>query len=124
MNARVPPEVTCKGFVIGNGDGSAYRTMEQGVCVWTPDREKALHFARRCDAELFCEEDEDACHIWPVALEVDPISDVTRLVADVVSYAGDLGLVVTVSQMSTAPFRMGGYSTISQVRERRPRAGE
>lgn len=51
----------------GNGT-PMYRTLEQGVPVWTADSLKALRFARREDAELFAAEDEDAWliteHSW------------------------------------------------------------
>lgn len=51
----------------GNGT-PMYRTLEQGLPVWTPDSLKALRFARREDAELFAAEDDDAWlvteHSW------------------------------------------------------------
>lgn len=122
MNARIPNEVTCKGFVIGNGDGSAYRTLEQGVPVWTPDREKALHFARRCDAELYCREDEDAWHIYPVAtidLEAPTLRD---LASALIRDAESAGLVIAMWQISLPPLAMGRYITVCDVREQRPRA--
>lgn len=48
------------GWVIKDGQGSLYRTMDQGMPKWTGFKENALHFSRRQDAELFAAEDEDA----------------------------------------------------------------
>jgi hypothetical protein len=63
------------GWVIENGkkegDGLAYRFMDNdhgGVVGWTPDKDKALRFARRDDAEAFAYHDEHAWrvtqHLW------------------------------------------------------------
>jgi hypothetical protein len=59
------------GWLVENGKSGEelrYRTMEQGLPVWTTDNLKALRFARRVDAELFAAEDEDAWrvaeHVW------------------------------------------------------------
>lgn len=117
MNARIPPEVTCKGFVIGNGDGSAYRTLEQGVPVWTPDREKALHFARRRDAELFCAEDEDAWHIYPVATIDHEAPRLRDFASALIRDAEREGLVLSVWQYPLTPLAMGHYATVCDVRE-------
>lgn len=52
----------------GSGPQPRYRTIEQGMPVWTTDPNKAIRFARRSDAEMFCAEDEDAWrvteHMW------------------------------------------------------------
>lgn len=45
------------------GEGIAYRRMDQGIPTWTEDPHKAMRFARRADAEMFAEEDEDAWRI-------------------------------------------------------------
>ena len=45
------------------GSGLAYRRMDQGMSTWTEDPHKAIRFARRADAEMFAEEDEDAWRI-------------------------------------------------------------
>jgi len=51
-------------LIEGGGNGTPrYRTMEQGMFVWTTDPLKALHFCRRQDAELVAAEDEDAWRI-------------------------------------------------------------
>lgn len=55
------------GWLIENGlggDALRYRTMRQGMSVWTADHNEALRFCRRADAERFAEEDEDA---WRIA---------------------------------------------------------
>jgi hypothetical protein len=45
-----------------------YRTLEQGMPVWTNDNQKALRFARQIDAELFAEDDPEDIriteHMW------------------------------------------------------------
>ena len=53
-------------WLVERGDSGPprYRTMEQGSIVWTDDVNKALRFARRQDAEMFCADDADA---WRVA---------------------------------------------------------
>ena len=59
------------GWLIENGKSGRdlrYRTMEQGLTAWTEDHHKAIRFARRVDAEMFCAEDMDAWriteHVW------------------------------------------------------------
>lgn len=59
------------GWLVENGksgDELRYRTMRQGMIVWTADHNEALRFARREDAERFAAEDEDAWrtaeHAW------------------------------------------------------------
>lgn len=59
------------GWLIENGkfgDELRYRTIDQGLPVWTADHMKAIRFARRADAELFAAEDDDAWriaeHVW------------------------------------------------------------
>jgi hypothetical protein len=57
-------------WLVERGDNGPprYRTMSQGLILWTDDISKALRFARRKDAEMFAEEDEDAWriaeHMW------------------------------------------------------------
>lgn len=58
-------------YVATNGESDErmlFRTMKDGFANWTGDIDKALQFARRYDAELFCEQDEDAWQIMPIAL--------------------------------------------------------
>jgi hypothetical protein len=69
--SREPEWTREVGWLVENGksgDELRYRTMEQGLAVWTADNLKALRFARREDAEMFSQEDEDAWriaeHIW------------------------------------------------------------
>jgi hypothetical protein len=85
MNANAPRQFTCgvtgivqasaeieeasAGWRIENGkrgDELRYRNMERGWPTWTADKEQALRFARRTDAEKFAAEDEDAWLIVPV----------------------------------------------------------
>ena len=50
-------------WLVEDGSGRRYRTMEQGLIVWTDDPLKAIRFARRADAELFAAEDDQAWRI-------------------------------------------------------------
>jgi len=55
------------GWVVENGkqgEELRYRTMEQGMIIWTADHNEALRFCRREDAERFAAEDEEA---WRIA---------------------------------------------------------
>jgi len=55
------------GFIIANGNRDKFRCVgEFGNPDWTDERDKALRFARRQDAEEYCREDEDAWAILPV----------------------------------------------------------
>lgn len=50
-------------WIVANGkegDEIRFRSLDQGLPIWVDAPEKALQFARRCDAELFAFEDEDA----------------------------------------------------------------
>lgn len=58
-----PQPASGEAWVIGDGGShgeTRFRTMKQGMPAWTLDQQEALQFARRQDAELFAEEDEDA----------------------------------------------------------------
>ena len=55
------------GFIVSNGKGNAWRMWDEAGPEWTYDRDKALRFARREDAEVFAREDEDAWRIEPFA---------------------------------------------------------
>jgi len=61
----VPGVETAAGWIVGNGDGTRWRSWEQGNPVWTDDREKATRYARRVDAEAVHAEDEDAWFVRP-----------------------------------------------------------
>lgn len=69
--AAYPTERGESGWLVENGEDAPqimYRTIEQGLPVWTADPNKAIRFARRADAEMFCAEDNEAWrvaeHIW------------------------------------------------------------
>lgn len=62
------------GFVITNGDDTKCRTIDTSsayaggnVVMWTDSIGDAIQFARRKDAELFCEDDDNAGHIRRVS---------------------------------------------------------
>ncbi len=54
------------GWIVLNGkegDAVRYRTMKDGLIEWTDDKNEAIRFARRQDADDFSREDEDAWRI-------------------------------------------------------------
>ncbi len=56
-----PGWLVCNGKPVGQG--RAFRKLDCGIPVWTEDRDEALRFARRKDADSFCEEDGEAWSI-------------------------------------------------------------
>lgn len=58
-------------FVVTDGDRKRFRSWGDSGPEWTASLDDALQFARRRDAERFCENDEDA---WYVC-EVDALRD-------------------------------------------------
>lgn len=78
------------GWVIADGQGARWRCWGDSGPEWTPDRDRALQFARRDDAEAFARDDEDSWLIHPV----------TMLAA---APAARGTLVETPRQMSAAP---------------------
>lgn len=52
-------------WVVSDGQDARWRMWGDSGPEWTTDREKALRFARRDDAEAFARDDEDAWHIKP-----------------------------------------------------------
>ena len=55
-----------RAWVVSNGQGDKWRMWGDSGPEWTEDREKALQFARRGDAESFSRDDEDAWLIQPL----------------------------------------------------------
>lgn len=55
-----------QSWVVADGQGLRWRKWGDFGPEWTTDRDAALHFARRTDAEAFAKEDEDAWLIQPV----------------------------------------------------------
>lgn len=53
------------GWIVGNADGTQWRTWEDGLPLWTGDIDHACRYARRIDAESAHQEDEDAWRIVP-----------------------------------------------------------
>ena len=60
------------GWVVANAERTLFRYWGDAVPEWTDDRDKALHFARRQDAEAFCRDDEDAWAILYSPLLANP----------------------------------------------------
>jgi len=54
------------GFVIGDGQGKRWRCWGESGPEWTTDRDAALRFSRREDAEAVARNDEDAWQIQSV----------------------------------------------------------
>lgn len=57
-----------QGWVVADGQGTRWRKWGDFGPEWTTDRDAALHFARRSDAEAFSKEDEDAWLIQPIVM--------------------------------------------------------
>ncbi|PZS42723.1 hypothetical protein [Stenotrophomonas maltophilia] len=55
-----------QGWVVADGQGERWRMWGSYGPEWTSDRDQALHFARRADAEAFANDDEDAWLIQAV----------------------------------------------------------
>jgi hypothetical protein len=55
------------GWIVGNAAGDQWRAWGFAGSVWTPDRDKAVRYARREDAEAVHEHDEDAWRVVPYA---------------------------------------------------------
>jgi hypothetical protein len=53
------------GWIVGNGDGTKWRTWTNGMSDWTSKKEAATRYHRREDAEAVHREDDDA---WTVKL--------------------------------------------------------
>lgn len=78
LYAAAPAQPTVWVVADGGGHGeSRFRTLEQGMPVWTIDPAEALQFARRQDAELFAAEDDDAWQILNIAAP-EPSYDETK----------------------------------------------
>lgn len=60
MEAQQPKPPETDGWIIGNGDRTAWRTWRDGFSAWTEKPEDATRYARRIDAETVHAEDEDA----------------------------------------------------------------
>lgn len=57
------PSVDAGGWIIGNAERTQWRCWGDAGPEWTSDREAALRFARRTDAEAVATEDEGAWRI-------------------------------------------------------------
>lgn len=69
--AAVKDSLTVGGgqaWVVADGQGARWRMWGSFGPEWTSDRDQALHFARRADAEAFASDDEDAWLIQPVGV--------------------------------------------------------
>ena len=53
-------------WIVGNAEGDCWCFWGESGPEWTADRNAALHFARRDDAETFSRDNEDAWRIQPV----------------------------------------------------------
>lgn len=53
-------------FIVANGDRTKFRAWGDLGPTWVSSPPEALQFARRCDAEAFAREDEDAWAILPI----------------------------------------------------------
>lgn len=53
------------GWIVGNGDGTKWRTWKDGWSDWTESRDDATRYHRRQDAEAVHQEDDAAWRIVP-----------------------------------------------------------
>lgn len=51
------------GYIVADADRAKFRTWGMSGPEWTDIVDDALWFARREDAEKFCEDDEDAWYV-------------------------------------------------------------
>jgi len=61
--STIKEDLVSEIFIISNANETLFRTWEDFGFGWTSDRNKALWFARRSDAERIRAEDEDAWKI-------------------------------------------------------------
>lgn len=76
MGATVKNSFTVGGgqaWVVADGQGARWRMWGSYGPEWTSDRDQALHFARRADAEAFANDDEDAWLIQPVGIPAQAV---------------------------------------------------
>ena len=73
------PVAAAPAWVVANGQGDKWRKWGDFGPEWTEDRNAALHFARRSDAEAFSAEDIDAWLIQPVGTPAAPGIDLAAL---------------------------------------------
>ncbi|MEF9875152.1 MAG: hypothetical protein RR778_15775 [Glutamicibacter sp.] len=76
MGATVKNSFTIGGgqaWVVADGQGARWRMWGSYGPEWTSDRDQALHFARRADAEAFANDDEDAWLIQPVGMPAQAV---------------------------------------------------
>ena len=60
---RAAVEIECLragGWIVGDGSGKHWRTWQNGMPKWTSDRDLALQYNRRQDAEAAHLDDDDA----------------------------------------------------------------
>lgn len=63
--SAMSPAGEVEGWIVGNADGTQWRTWEDGLPLWTVNIDHACRYARRIDAESAHQEDEDAWRIVP-----------------------------------------------------------
>lgn len=62
-----------QAWVVADGQGARWRMWGSLGPEWTSDRNQALHFARRADAEAFANDDEDAWLIQPAGVPAQAV---------------------------------------------------
>lgn len=73
------------GWIVANENEDRFRMWSDVGPDWTTDRDKALRFARRRDAEAFCADDEDA---WKILPHGKPCTDAAaQIVSNIVGEA-------------------------------------
>lgn len=84
LNAHDDLKAALEGWIVANGNEDRFRCWGDSGPEWTKDKSKALHFARRKDAEAFARDDEDAWKILSVHKMAPPLPlvEAAKAVAD------------------------------------------
>lgn len=86
--ASSPP---VQAWVVADGQGERWRMWGDFGPAWTTDRDQALHFARRAEAEAFANDDEDAWLIQPVGTPAQAVDDrFPNGLCDAIEYANEM----------------------------------
>jgi hypothetical protein len=131
-----PAEADQGGWIVGNGDGTKWRTWGAMGPEWTTDRNTATRYYRREDAEAVHRDDEDAWTIVPFSDQAPQASTEATWCDDTLPcarYTEDLaardekiaelereretlsGLVQGWHYLAVGPDEMGDYHTQKQL---------
>jgi hypothetical protein len=117
---------TDAGWIVGNGMGTRWRTFSGGSPDWTEVREEATRYARREDAELAHEGDEDAWRIVAFADVIGSVSPPPNPRPDFVAWESSPfpdGAIVEIRERDghEHPMKVGSIQFKNALRELGPR---